>query len=84
MCSIDVSDTTRFNLGWLTINTSRDAFVNEAAIFVKLSGGVGDDHVFFKTGINIDDFVGNFTIFNDTIWSLNKAIFVNAGVGCEV
>ena len=79
-----MGDTSRFNLGWLTINTSRDTFVNKTTIFVKFGGSISNNHVFFLTGIDIDNFISYLAVFNDAIWSLDETIFVDAGIGSKV
>ena len=79
-----MGDTGRFNLGWLTINTRRDTFVNKTTIFVEFGGSISNNHVFFLAGIDIDNFISYLAVFNDAIWRLNEAIFVDTGIGSKV
>ena len=79
-----MGDTGRFNLCWLTINTSRDTFVNKTTIFVELGGSISNNHVFFLAGIDIDNFISYLAVFNDAIWCLDEAIFVDTGIGSKV
>ena len=40
--------------------------------------------ILFGGSIDVNDFIGNFTILNDTIWSFDKAIFVDTSVSSKV
>ena len=38
----------------------------------------------FGGSIDINNFVGNLAVFDNTIWCFNKAIFINTSIGREV
>ena len=84
MSGIDVSHLSRFNLNWLTVHTSGDPFVFKFAFGVQFYRSISDHHIALDTSIDIDNFIGDFTIFHNNIWSFDEAIFVNTSVGSEV
>ena len=82
--SIHVSNIGGWNLSWSKGFTSRNIFVNKAAIFVELCASICNNHVFFGGSINVNNFVSNFAVFYDTIRSFNETILIDTGVSCEV
>ena len=84
MSGIDVGNLSRFYLNWLTIDTSGNPFVFKFAFGVQFYRGISDHHIAFDTSIDIDNFIGNFTIFHNDIWSFDEAIFVNSSIGSKV
>ena len=82
--SVDVGDEVGGNLAGATLDAGGNPIFDEFALFVELDGSIGDDHVLFGGGVNVDNFVGDLAVLDDTIRSLNEAVFVNAGVGGEV
>ena len=63
-----------------------DTGVNQAAVFVHGFGGLADDKVVLLVGGHIGDFVGNPAglLVHSPVGSLNKAVFIDPGVGGQV
>ena len=82
--SVHVGNFARHNLRWAEVLTSGNIFINEFAILVELSTGIGNYHVFLGSGIYVYDFIGNLTVLNDAVWSFDEAVIINTSVGSKV
>ena len=79
-----MSDVLSFYLSWFAVDTGRNPFLNEFTIFIKFNRGISNNHIAFSCGIDINNLIGNFAVFDDAIRSFKKAVFINTSIGCHI
>ncbi len=73
----------RIHLQEITAVTNRDAAADKAAFFVNLIVRLGDVVVLLLIRREVFDLVGDYTVLDGTIRSLDEAEFVDPGVGAK-
>ena len=79
-----MSDKVRGDLARATVDAGGDPFFDEFALIVQFDRRVSDNHTLFGFGVDVDNFVGDFAVLDDTIRCFDETVLVDTGVSREV